>query len=66
MIIQIFGYTIRKKKIPSNEPSLIFYDHGGTLDLTPNFNIGAAFLKRCTELLGLRLESEPIKKIQTN
>ncbi|WP_061246695.1 WGR domain-containing protein [Leptospira noguchii] len=55
-----------KEKNPSNEPSLIFYDHGGILDLTPNFNIGAAFLKRCAELLDIRLEPEPAKKIQTN
>ncbi|EMY78891.1 WGR domain protein [Leptospira weilii serovar Ranarum str. ICFT] len=55
-----------KEKNSSNEPSLIFCDHGGILDLTPDFNIGAAFLKRSAQLLGLNSESEPVKKTETN
>ncbi|EMJ94143.1 WGR domain-containing protein [Leptospira alstonii] len=55
-----------KEKNSSNEPSLIFFDHGGILDFTPDFNIGAAFLKRSAQLLGLNSESEPAKKTETN
>ncbi|EMP82567.1 WGR domain protein [Leptospira santarosai str. CBC1531] len=53
-----------KEKNSSNEPALVFYDHGGILNYTHDFNIGAAFLKRSAKLLGLNFESA--NKTETN